>query len=140
MFSGRSKQSNVMPNLMIKLFLLKSCVQFKMRIFFSAWIFFVWRNRLPRKETEAQVGTSGRQELLYRRTINNLAVSVGALEVLEKKFTRLSHLRQARRVSPSPLILLQSLPGDWTSVFMFIKLPTSYLPSPQPKTNAVYFH
>ena len=51
---------------------------------------FVWRNRLlPRQETEAQqTGNSGKQ-LLYRRTINNLANTVGASEVSDKKFTRL---------------------------------------------------
>jgi hypothetical protein len=48
-------------------------------------------------------------------TINNLAISMGALEVLEKKFTRLSHLGKAQRVFVSPftlLLVLQSLPGD----------------------------
>jgi len=95
-----------MLDLMIKLNLLKSCVQFKMRIFFFGADLFVWRNRLlPRQETEAQVGNSGKQ-LLYRRTINNLANTVGACEVSDKKFTRLSHLKKARRVSPSTLLLL----------------------------------
>jgi hypothetical protein len=93
-----------MLDLMIKLYLLKSCVQFKIRIFFGADL-FVWRNRLwSRRETEAQVGKSGRQ-LLYRRTINNLANTVGACEVLNKKVNRLSHPKKDRRVSPSTLLL-----------------------------------
>jgi len=95
-----------MLDLMIKLYLLKSCVQFKMRNFFFRLGPFCLAKPVvaSSEETEAQIGNSGKQ-LLYRRSINNLANTVGSSEVLDKKFTRLSHLKKARLVSPSTTLL-----------------------------------